>query len=153
MKKTKKKEVEPSKEVMDSLLDVQDVFGQLGFTLTGDQRYYKDYATGEDTTIRLTPQFDRGTPFAQEFKLNGFHVTTQTFVPIVDGQPMPFDRFPRVLTEDLSTIFARLTPSSRMPLKESFLITVPCDGCGKEASSFFQVKGTFKCLKCMGYED
>jgi hypothetical protein len=136
-------------KALQDLIFIQEALGALGFTLAGDNTYYKDYGLLDGSVVRIIPHFDKGISVDMSYRLCALTVTNTRTVPIVEGKPVQFEYFPRECLNDVTQMLANLAPQSRMPLKETYIITAICDKCGLEVSSFFQDKGRRLCLKCI----
>jgi hypothetical protein len=136
---------------IDALLVIQGILGQLGFTLTSDNKYYKDYASTDGDAIRIIPVFDHGISVDIHRKLTGFNVIKSKVIPIVEGLSAPLDQIPVECLDDVSKIINTLAPFSKPPLAETFMITQNCSMCGDEVESFLYINGTYTCTKCAGY--
>lgn len=141
-------------DAINNLLVVQDLLGGLGFTLTSDNSYYKDYGLVDGTIMRLIPVFDKGISLDMAYKLVGFNITSTKYIPAVSDlhwSSVTGD-VPAECKNDVSVIMRTIGSIDRKPLTENFMITAICSACNDEASSFFRVKGKDICVKCMGYD-
>lgn len=150
MSKTPKNQQE---QAIDTLLAVQSLMGQLGFTMTSDGGYYKDYAVDGDSIVRLTPVFDRGISLDMSYRLVGFDMTTRKQIHIVEGLPAPIEQFPIECVDDVKNVVTSLAPGSRTQMVESFMVMVTCNMCGNEVASYLHNKNGYTCLKCMGMSE
>jgi len=138
---------------MQSLMAIQNVMGELGFILNGDNTYYKDYALMDGSIMRLTPVFDRGTSMNVDYRLVGFNINTMKFVSITNGTLESPNAVPRDCTGDVSRIIETVGFLEKKPQTESFIVVVPCSDCGNEVNSYLQFGTKFRCLKCVGYSN
>lgn len=150
MSKTPKNQQE---QALDTLIAVQSLMGQLGFTMTSDGGYYKDYGVGDDSYARLTPIFDKGISLDMSYKLVGFNLSVNKQVHIVEGLPAPLEEFPIECVDDVKNVVANLAPGSRTQMVESFMVTATCSMCGNDVASYLHNKDGYTCLKCMGMSD
>ena len=138
-------------EAIDALMIIQSILGQLGFTLTSDSAYYKDYANSDGDAIRIIPVFDHGISVDVHRKLTGFNVIRSKFIPIIEGIQAPLDQIPMECLDDVSKIINSLAPFSKPPLAETFMVTQTCSMCDRDTESFLYFNGAYVCTKCAGY--
>jgi hypothetical protein len=138
-------------EAIQNLEHVQQLFGELEFTLTRTG-YYKDYGLANGTTVRIVPMFDKGVSLDMRYDLSAISVAGNEIIPIVAGRQIAFDKIPAECREDVLRILAELAPGALISKKESFILTMICTKCRKEISSYLSIKGVVKCLKCAGYK-
>jgi len=138
-------------EAIQNLEHVQQLFGELEFTLTRTG-YYKDYGLSNGTIIRIVPIFDKGVSLDMRYDLSAISVAGSEIIPIVAGRQIAFDKIPSECRDDVLRILAELAPGALIPKKESFILTMICTKCRKEISSYLSIKGVVKCLKCAGYK-
>lgn len=135
---------------IENLTNIQNTLGELGFTLSGDRSYFKDYGLFDGSTVRLVPVFDKGISIDMSYRMVGISVSNTKFVPMSDGIPVQLEQFPRECFEDVAQVVSKLAPHARTPLKESYILTAECNECGDAASSFVQVSNVQMCLDCAG---
>lgn len=134
-----------------SLEKIQLLLGELGFVLT-PEGYHKDYGLLNGATVRISPIFDKGMSMDMQYNLTALSIAGHEVVPIVTGQPVALDKVPGEARVDIMRMLAELAPDALMPKTESFILTMMCIECKETVSSFFNLKGTVKCLDCMGYK-
>lgn len=132
---------------------VQQILGQLGFTLTADRGYYKDYGLTDGSVARLIPIFDKGISLDMSYRLTGFDIITSKRIHFVEGLPAPVEEFPFEMSDDVKSLIAGLAPASKPPLSESFMVTAECAQCGKDVESFVHIGNQYTCLQCLGIKD
>lgn len=140
-------------QAMADLMRVQQLMGRLGFTMTADSGYYKDYGLMSGGSARLVPVFDKGISVNSSFKLIGVNIVNSVFIPIVESASPQLDGVPRECIDDVMSIIGELQPIAYQPMSETFMITATCGDCGNDVASFLQISGTVKCLRCMGYTE
>lgn len=140
-------------QAIKDLLETQTLMGELGFTLTSDGSYYKDYGTADGGIARIVPVFDKGVSMDMAFKLVGFSIQTSHFVPVTQGMIVATDRLPTECRSDADKLMAKIGAQARKPMSENFMITITCSSCNNETPSFFQFGTRQVCMKCMGYGD
>ena len=140
-------------EAYDDLVLAQTILGQLGYTLTSDGKYYKDYGIQNGSTVRMVPIFDHGMSMDVQRRLTGFTIVTSKQIPIVEGIPAPFEEFPIECIDDVNTIINSLAPLSKISPVESFMVTQICSSCNNEVHSFMYMNGQYICLNCAGFSD
>jgi len=121
----------------------------LGFTLSGDGTYYKDYGLINGGQTRLIPLFDQGLSSESTYTLNGIQIVNQQIIPILHNGETALDQFPRECLEDVTKMIATMAPQSRIPNKESFIITAQCCICSETVSSFSRVGEKVNCIPCL----
>lgn len=127
----------------------QEVFGELGYTLSGVNAYYKDYGTANGETIRLMPVFDQGLSNDKSFSLVAIDIMSHKRVELVPGAPAPLHEFPRECLADVSVILIRLAPDIAITAKKTVhIIVAECDTCKLHVESFIHNKGATECLRC-----
>jgi len=140
-----------SKKSFDELVEVQRVFGELGFTL--DSSGYSKWYIANGNYYRLSPVFDQGMSYDQGYKLIGFKTDTQELIPIGPNESVPWNKFPNECASDLSTIIAALAPEVFMVKKKAtYIITAECSDCGSNVETFIHVRGATQCFKCADIE-
>lgn len=138
-----------SKESLDELVYYQVLLGELGFTISGDGSYYKDYGLLDGSILRLVPNFDTGISLDSKFRLSAITINSSKTVPILEGGQTRLNEFPRECMGDVMQMMATMAPQSRMPLQETFIITEHCTMCGDKVSSFFKKQEETLCLDCL----
>jgi hypothetical protein len=136
-------------EAFDDLVQVQDVLGKLGFTLTANQTYHKDYGTANGTIIRISPIFDRGTPFDTRFKLCGINVSSNYTVNIVAGTPVEWRDIPKEAVEDTMSMVAQLTTMGRDVPEENHIMVTRCNHCNSDSPDYLTTENGPVCMECV----
>lgn len=122
---------------------VQKVLGTTGFILSSDSKYHKDYLTKNNHIIRLVPEFDK------DLKLTGITVTTvPKTINFLDGESIPLEQFPSECLSDVSALATQLAPEARIAPKETYVINMKCEVCGKTSSSYLDIDSLVTCLSC-----
>ncbi len=134
------------------LLNVQDAMGELGFTLTPQRTYYKDYSNKDGSVSRITPIFDTGMSYDQQYRLSTISITTVKHIPIVDNGNVEWKEFPSASVADISTIIAKLSSAGRQKIGNQYIISQECLKCKKVVPEFILVDKQSYCLSCMGYK-
>jgi ribosomal protein S27E len=134
---------------LQSLINFQNLLGELGFTLSGDGGYYKDYGLLNGGQARLIPLFDQGLSADPTYVLSGIQIANQQTIPILQNGGTALDQFPRECLEDVTKMIATMAPQSRIPNRESFIVTAQCNICSKTVSSFSRVDEKVSCLSCL----
>lgn len=140
------------KQAMDSLVKIQVLLGELGYTLD-KQGYYKDYGILNGSLTRITPIFDKGISIDLQYNLSALSIAGHEIISIIHGQPVALDKIPGEARADVMRMLAELAPGALLPKFESFILTMSCATCKEVVSSFFSNKGEVQCLKCLGYEE
>ena len=138
-------------ESIDSLTKIQELLGELGYTLTPDG-YYKDYASANSTLTRIVPVFDKGMSLDMRYALSGLSITGHETISIVSGHQIEFAKIPSECREDVMRMLAELAPGALTPKGESFIITMLCTQCKNTVNSFLSLKGVVTCLDCLRKE-
>lgn len=138
-------------QALDSLVKIQVLLGELGFTLMQDG-YFKDYGTVNGSVVRIAPIFDRGLSLDLQYNLSALCVTGQETITIERGQPVALDRVPSEARTDVMRMLAELSPGALLPKTETFIMIMTCSSCADVVSSYFVNEGEVKCLKCLKYE-
>ena len=138
-------------QAMDSLVKIQTLLGELGYTLD-KQGYYKDYGLLNGSLTRITPIFDKGMSVDLQYNLSALSIAGHEIISIVHGQPVALDKIPSEARTDVMRMLAELAPGALLPKSESFILTMSCSSCKEVVSSFFSNKGEVQCLKCLGHE-
>lgn len=138
---------------MADLMIIQSVLGQLGFTLTSDGKYYKDYALSDNTAMRIIPVFDHGMSVDIQRRLTGFNLVTNKLIPVVQGISVNIDDYPVECVDDITKIISILAPLSRSAMSENFMMTQTCSMCANDVSSYIYMGGKYMCLRCAGLSD
>ncbi len=136
-------------EAFDDLVQAQDVLGKLGFTLTANQTYHKDYGTVNGVVIRISPVFDRGTPFDTRFKLCGINVATSYTVNINAGSPVEWGDIPKEAVEDTMSMVAQLTTIGRNVPEENHVMITKCCKCNSESPDYLTTEDGPVCMECI----
>lgn len=134
-------------EAMGQLVAMQETLGSLGFTLTPEQVYYKDYGSQDGGSYRLMPVFDTGIESLKNFKIVGFKVISVKTVDVIDGMAQ-IAKMPVECIEDASVILARANGHNRSMTK-NFIITAQCAKCFKTVSSYTHRDGVSTCISCL----
>lgn len=137
-------------ESMNWLIRTQHVLGELGFTLTNGNVYYKDYASVDGGTYRITPIFDSGLAQDKSYRLVAIDIVSHKRVALQAGTPPPLNEFPKECLPDVTSILVQLAPEIAItPKKQVHIITASCDSCSKNSESFLHVSGKTVCLDCI----
>jgi len=143
MKKTKSN---VDNTARDKIINWQTKFGELGFTLTSDFTYYKDYGVGDNSVVRLMPRFDGGTDSQRDFSLTGFSIVTNSFIS-VDKLNLGKLGLHHDCTKDIISIMSNC--GDGFSNKESFIIEEECSVCATITNSFIVEDDKLLCMDCI----
>jgi hypothetical protein len=143
-------EFDQQDDAMHGLLVVQELLGSLGFTLTSDGNYYKDYALLDGGIARLAPVFDRGISLDVSYNLVGFNLTNSKFI---SAASLLEADLPAECKSDMGVIINGISSTTSRQMVETFMVTTVCATCGEEVNSFLRLGGKDVCVRCMGYSD
>lgn len=138
-------------DTMDSLIKTQVLLGDLGFTLTSSNNYYKDYAAVDGSSFRLTPIFDNGLAQDKSWKLVAIDISSYKRIELDPSKPAPLHEFPKECLDDVSTMLIKLAPDvAKIAKRHVHIITAECNKCNLHSESFVHIRGRTLCLSCTG---
>jgi hypothetical protein len=140
--------VAQQQQSIDGLIKIQELLGELGFTLTPDG-YYKDYASANNTLTRIVPVFDKGMSIDMQYALSGLSITGHETIPIISGLQIEFAKVPAECREDVMRMLAELAPGALVSKEETFIVNMICTECKDNVHSYISLKGVVTCINCL----
>lgn len=138
-----------SKKTLNELIAIQTTLGGLGFSISGDGSYYKEYGLLDGSVVRLVPHFDQGISLDNTYTLSAVSIQSVRTIPIEGNAGATLSAVPRECVEDMTAMLASMAPQSRVAPQESYIISEKCSSCDNEVSSFFRKDGEVLCLTCL----
>lgn len=131
------------------LVAFQTLLGDMGFTLSGNGTYYKDYRLHNGSNVRLIPHFNTDPSTSKVHQLSAISINNSKIVLIKENGNTELGEFPKECMEDVTKMIVMMAPQSRMILKETYVITEHCNMCSNKISSFFKKDGEAYCINCV----
>lgn len=127
---------------------IQKSLGDLGFNLTSDNTFYKEYVVN-NKKVKLIPNFVTysGT-VGKSYRLASVKIG-KVVVPIEQGTTK-FNKLPPECISDVMAIIANLAADIALAPKEDiYIYTAMCDKCGTMSNSFFKMGQHTLCITCL----